>query len=83
MCGGIIFVVIVQRRTTLNATKTLTFEATKSGLATGLWLWMLLDSIFASHNYGGDGSNQAKNEIIATIKRARVARTITAVILLL
>lgn len=44
MASGIIFVVIVQRKVVSTKLLTLQFEAIKTVLATGLWIWLMLDS---------------------------------------
>ncbi|KAF2789883.1 hypothetical protein K505DRAFT_365216 [Melanomma pulvis-pyrius CBS 109.77] len=44
MAAGIIFVVIVQRKVVATKLLTLQFEAGKTVLATGLWVWLMLDS---------------------------------------
>lgn len=50
--AGIIFTVFVQRNANMSKTITLYFEEAKSGLATGVWLWLLLDTIFGpEHHY--------------------------------
>ncbi|KAF2675679.1 hypothetical protein K458DRAFT_437823 [Lentithecium fluviatile CBS 122367] len=46
MAAGIIFIVYVQRKAIVSSFQTLVFEAIKSALATGLWLWLILDSAF-------------------------------------
>lgn len=46
MAAGIIFCVYVQRKAQISTTQSLLFEAAKSVLATGLWLWFVLDSAF-------------------------------------
>jgi hypothetical protein len=46
MAGAIIFLVIVQRKASVSDGQTFQFEAAKSLLATGLWLWLILDSAF-------------------------------------
>jgi hypothetical protein len=44
MASGIIFIVIVQRKIVATKLLTLQFEAVKTFLATGLWVWLLIDS---------------------------------------
>ncbi|KUJ12765.1 uncharacterized protein LY89DRAFT_687722 [Mollisia scopiformis] len=50
--AGIIFIVFVQRNVTMSKTITVYFEEAKSGLATAVWLWLLLDTICGpEHHY--------------------------------
>ncbi|KAH6719707.1 hypothetical protein BKA61DRAFT_470762 [Leptodontidium sp. MPI-SDFR-AT-0119] len=44
--AGILFVLVVQHNITPSPAIILYFEVAKSGLATAVWLWLLLDSIF-------------------------------------
>jgi hypothetical protein len=46
MAAGIIFIVLVQRKIQATNLLTFQFEIGKSLLATGLWLWLILDSAF-------------------------------------
>lgn len=48
MAAGILFAVVVQRKADALISKRTTFivEAVKSGLATAIWLWLVLDSMF-------------------------------------
>ncbi|CAN9284967.1 unnamed protein product [Alternaria alternata] len=46
MAAGIVFIVYVQRKAIATPYQVLMFEAAKSVLATGLWLWLILDSAF-------------------------------------
>ncbi|KAL1797346.1 hypothetical protein ACET3X_003952 [Alternaria dauci] len=46
MAAGIVFIVYVQRKAIATPYQVLLFEAAKSVLATGLWLWLILDSAF-------------------------------------
>ena len=46
MAAGIVFIVYVQRRAIATPYQVLMLEAAKSVLATGLWLWLILDSAF-------------------------------------
>lgn len=58
MAAGIVFIVYVQRKAVVTDSQALIFETTKSTLATGLWLWLILDSAFGpgKNHYGyGDG----------------------------
>ncbi|KAF2109617.1 hypothetical protein BDV96DRAFT_585036 [Lophiotrema nucula] len=73
MALGITFIVITQRRTVLDNTKRLVFEGVKSGLATGLWLWLLMDSLFGPWQYFNDRD-------VAERKAMRVAYTLTAIV---
>ena len=76
MAAGIIFIVIVQRKVSSTDLLTLQFEAAKSILATGLWLWLMLDSAFGpwKRRQYRDPSREVP---------MRVARAATAAILLL
>jgi hypothetical protein len=78
MAAGIIFIVLVQHRAELDTYKTFVAEASKSILATGLWLWLLMDSLF-----GPWQSHYGDRDAIRRMKRARLVRSVTAVILLL
>ncbi|KAJ4349549.1 uncharacterized protein N0V89_008165 [Didymosphaeria variabile] len=46
MAAGIIFSVYVQRKAVISLYQYLLFEAAKSLLATGLWLWLILDAAY-------------------------------------
>jgi hypothetical protein len=46
MSAGIVFIVYVQRKAVATPYQALIFEVAKSVLATGLWLWLILDSAF-------------------------------------
>lgn len=48
MAAGIIFILILQRgsNSTMSKSLTLGFEAAKSALATAVWIWLMMDSIF-------------------------------------
>ncbi|KAF1830821.1 hypothetical protein BDW02DRAFT_572657 [Decorospora gaudefroyi] len=46
MAAGIVFIVYVQRKAVATSLQTLLFEGAKSTLATGLWLWLILDSAY-------------------------------------
>jgi hypothetical protein len=46
MAAGIIFIVYIQRKAVATPFQTLCLEGAKSVLATGLWLWLILDSAF-------------------------------------
>jgi len=48
MAAFIIFVVLVQRKVEPTKMQTLVFEAVKTVLATGLWIWLLVDSAISS-----------------------------------
>ena len=50
MGAGILFIIFVQRHPKNTKTSTFYLEIVKSLLATGLWLWLLLDSIFGPDN---------------------------------
>ena len=55
LAGGIIYLVSIQRKLPderNTAQLTLRFELAKAVLATSLWLWLLLDAIFARHYSG-------------------------------
>jgi hypothetical protein len=79
MAAGIIFIVIIQRRIQIDALKTFIFEGVKSVLATGLWLWLLLDTLFGPWQSGYSN----RPDIIDERKAQRLARTITSAMLLL
>ncbi|KAG9190595.1 hypothetical protein G6011_08683 [Alternaria panax] len=55
MSAGIAFIVYVQRKAIATPYQALMFEVAKSVLATGLWLWLILDSAFGpwrvQHHY--------------------------------
>ena len=76
MAAGIIFIVIVQRKVSSTDLLTLQFEVAKSILATGLWLWLMLDSAF------GPWKRRQYRDPSREVPR-RVARAATAAILLL
>lgn len=47
LAAGIIFLVVIQRKIPADETITplmLNFETAKAGLASGLWLWLMLDA---------------------------------------
>lgn len=46
MAASIIFSVYVQRKAIISPHQYLLFEAFKSLMATGLWLWLILDAAF-------------------------------------
>ena len=46
MGAAILFIILVERHPRNTKTSTYYLEIAKSGLATALWLWLLLDSIF-------------------------------------
>ena len=46
MAAAIAFIIFVQRHPKNTRTSTFYFEIVKSGLASALWLWLILDSIF-------------------------------------
>lgn len=73
--AGIIFTVFVQRNVNMNKTITLYFEEAKSGLATGVWLWLLLDTIFGPTNHYWYYYNGPRGP--------RIARAAISIILLL
>ena len=75
--AGIIFIVLIQRRTRLDTTKTLIFEIAKSVLATAMWIWLLLDTIF------GPWQKSYREDTREAAMYNRLARTFTAVIILL
>jgi len=72
MAATIIIIAIIQRSVILNKTNALWFEIAKSGLATGLWLWLILDSIFDTYYW------PTPNE-----RHRRTARSAVSVLLLL
>jgi hypothetical protein len=47
MAAGIIFIVIIQRKIPLGKLWQFRLEAAKSLLASSMWLWLFLDSLFA------------------------------------
>jgi hypothetical protein len=81
MAAGIIFIVYIQRKAAATPYQTLCFEAAKSVLATGLWLWLILDSAFGpwKHEYYNRDPSYADPDLV----RRRVQRDAFAVILLL
>ncbi|KAI4950510.1 hypothetical protein J4E91_004393 [Alternaria rosae] len=46
MSAGIVFIVYVQRKAIATPFQAFIFEIAKSLFATGLWLWLILDSAF-------------------------------------
>jgi hypothetical protein len=44
--AGITFAVWIQRRVPMTRKVTLYFEIAKSGFATAIWLWLILDAAF-------------------------------------
>ncbi|ORX99609.1 hypothetical protein BCR34DRAFT_576409 [Clohesyomyces aquaticus] len=72
MALGITFVVVVQRRVALDKTKTLMFEGVKYGLATAMWLWLLMDSLFGPWTHS--------DYRVPERRRQRVAYAVTAVV---
>ena len=72
------FLVIVQLKVSLNTSTTLIFESVKSTLASGLWLWLMLDSAFGPWQRRWSNPEQREEE-----KVQRLARAATCVILLL
>ncbi|KAF2269378.1 hypothetical protein CC78DRAFT_564671 [Lojkania enalia] len=77
MSAAILFLVIIQRSTTCTIHRTFKFEMAKSGLATALWVWLFLDSIFGPWKHKVEGW-QFRGEV-----KGRVIRTVTSLILLL
>jgi len=76
MAAGILFIVILQRQAPASKFLSFYFEAIKSGCATGVWIWMMSDSIFKEHE-----QDKYRNPQVA--RRARIGRTaISGVILL-
>ncbi|KAI0147548.1 hypothetical protein GGR57DRAFT_255509 [Xylariaceae sp. FL1272] len=75
--AGIIFIVLVQRKTRLDRVRTLLFESTKSILATAMWLWLLFDTLF------GPWQNGLRDDTRERAKANRLARTGTAILILL
>jgi hypothetical protein len=76
MAAGIIFIVLVQRKIIVSGFLTFEFEVAKSLLATGLWLWLVLDSAF--------GPWQNRNWMDPdTEKPRRLERSVVAFVLLL
>ncbi|KAN0115150.1 hypothetical protein V8E51_004694 [Hyaloscypha variabilis] len=55
--SGIIFGVWIQRSVRMSRKVTLYFELAKSGFATAIWLWLILDAAFGPgiHRYRGNG----------------------------
>ena len=49
MSAGIVFIVYVQRKAIATPFQAFVFEIVKSVFATGLWLWLILDSAFGPH----------------------------------
>jgi hypothetical protein len=74
MSAGIVFIVYVQRKAIATPFQALMFETAKSVFATGLWLWLILDSAF-----GPWRDNYTKPEYV----RRRVQRDALASLLLL
>jgi hypothetical protein len=75
LAAGIMFAVLVQLKVPLSDYRTLMFESVKSGLATLLWLWLLLDSAF--------GPWQCRWTRPGDEKSRRIARALASSILLL
>lgn len=75
MAMGIVFVVILQRKVRPNDFLTFEFECAKSILATGLWIWLILDAAFGPWQRGKSGYER--------LREMRVARASVAVIVLL
>jgi hypothetical protein len=46
MATGIIFTIVIQLRVPVSIYLTFVFESVKSVLATGMWLWLILDAAF-------------------------------------
>ncbi|PVH69837.1 hypothetical protein DL98DRAFT_521971 [Cadophora sp. DSE1049] len=63
--AAIIFIVFVQLNTTTSPLITLHFEVAKSSLATALWLWLLLDSIFEPGQWNSPYQRPPKGPRIA------------------
>jgi hypothetical protein len=82
MAAGIIFIVYIQRKAIATPFQTLCFEGAKSTLATGLWLWLILDSTFGPWQVGYHDhvpDTYADPDLV----RRRVLRDALAVIVLL
>lgn len=78
MAAGILFIVITQLKIPLSRTTnflTLCLESTKSILATGLWLWLILDSAY------GPGYPYYQGDDL--LRKERIVRSAISVILLL
>ena len=75
MAAGIIFIVLIQRKIRAADLLTFQFEIGKATLATGLWLWLILDSAF--------GPWQRRRTITEPEKQQRLVRSAFASILLL
>lgn len=73
MAAGIVFIVYVQRKAVVTNFQTLLFETIKSILATGLWLWLILDSAFGPWKYryvyhdGKDVERRVKRAALSSI----------------
>ena len=74
MSAGIVFIVYVQRKAVATPFQVFVFEVAKSVLATGLWLWLILNSAF-----GPNRGYYTEPEIV----RRRVQRDALASLLLL
>jgi hypothetical protein len=46
MAAAIVFIIFIQRQPIQSRTTRLCLEIAKSSCATGVWLWLLMDSIF-------------------------------------
>ena len=64
--AGIFFIVLVQRKVgnSVGETLTLRFEIAKSGFATALWVWLMLDAVLGPDDHYGY-RNTRQTRIIA------------------
>ncbi|KAF1940820.1 hypothetical protein EJ02DRAFT_423665 [Clathrospora elynae] len=72
MAAGITFIVYVQRKALVTTFQTLLFESIKSTLATGLWLWLILDSAFGPWKYHRY-EHVPQEEVDRRVKRAALS----------
>jgi hypothetical protein len=64
LAAGIIFLVVIQRRVHFDALGKFCFEAMKALFATAMWLWLLLDALFAHTEDGPYYEEQRRRRII-------------------
>jgi hypothetical protein len=75
MAASIVFIVFVQRHPALPPTLIWYLEIAKSILATGLWLWLILDALFGPDRWYGGSKPEWRNQ--------RVGKAVVTIVLLL
>jgi hypothetical protein len=74
MAMGIAFIALLQRRNQLDKTQLLLFETVKAGLATTMWMWLLMDTLF------GPWRDEYRDDYVAERERVKIAYTLTTIV---